>query len=141
MVAAGIALVCSLVATGTVYADAIYKSVDAEGNVTYSTTPPTQGKGQRVQELRIQTGPTAPPPETTPATPNPEQQAAAIRTAQQALIRAKAELEQTKIQGNGDWQPGANGGKVLSAEYTNRVAAAEAQVEAAEQDLQRARQP
>ncbi|MBS1201560.1 MAG: hypothetical protein H6R22_69 [Chromatiaceae bacterium] len=139
-----------------VRADAVYKSVDAEGRVTYSSAPPPVGSARQVQELRIQPGPAA--ADTNAADqrlralpeggqdPGIEQAAAAtqrqgvIATAQQELIRAKAELEQAKIQGDGDWQDPVGGGRVLSESYFKGVADAEAGVEAAEKALQRARQ-
>lgn len=37
-----------------VRADAVYKSVDAEGAVTYFSTPPPAGSAKQVEELRIQ---------------------------------------------------------------------------------------
>ncbi len=136
-------------------ADAIFKSVDAEGRVTYSSTPPAAGSAKRVEEMQI--APT--PPSAGGASPaqrarTPDsgaeerqrlREAAAkerserIAAAQQDLIRAKAELEQAKIQGDGDWQYLVRGGRVLSESYFQRITAAEARVQAAEKALQGAR--
>lgn len=135
-------------------AEEIFKSIDAQGNVTYSAKPPPAGSGEQVQTLTIDPGPT-----------NADQNAAhkrqldaeqelqrnsnasaktrqsqEVSAAQQALIQAKAELEQAKIQTDDDWQYLATGGRVLSQSYFSRIAAAEAQVEAREKALQQARQ-
>ena len=136
-------------------AEAVYKSVDSEGNVTYSGTPPPAGTAGEVEELDIDPDPVTGDPNA--GTPNAQgsepsglerssaaaearaQRQDAVSAAQQDLIRAKAELEQAKIPGDGDWQWLVRGGRVLSAAYFERVAAAEARVEAAEQALQAAR--
>ena len=41
--------------TGVAAADTVYKSVDAEGNVTFSSTPPTDVEAQKIE---LQPGPT-----------------------------------------------------------------------------------
>ncbi|HYN77302.1 MAG TPA: DUF4124 domain-containing protein [Lamprocystis sp. (in: g-proteobacteria)] len=140
-------LVALLVAAcpGHAGADAIYKSVDADGRVTYSAAPPPQGSTGQVKEMQIQRDPgtesRSPPVEADApdAKALAAQRANAIKQAQQDLIRATAELEQVKIQGKDDWTLGTNGKKVLSADYTNRVIQAQAKVEAAQQVLKRAR--
>ena len=143
----GFAVALVLAVSNAAGAQAIYKSVDTQGRVTYSAAPPPQGVTGQVKEMQIQRDPgtaPAPPPS---ATGSPDAQAIAaqrtnaIKQAQQEVIRATAELEQTKIQGKDDWQAGPNGNKVLSARYTNRVTEAQAKVEAAEQALKRARRP
>jgi hypothetical protein len=140
-------------------AEAVYKSVDSEGNVTYSGTPPPAGTAREVEELAIDPDPEPDPESGNPNTGIPDAQGPepsgqerssaaaearaqrqdAVSAAQQDLIRAKAELEQAKIPGDGDWQWLVRGGRVLSAAYFERVAAAESRVEAAEQALQAAR--
>lgn len=72
-----ISLLPALLASSSVLADAIYKSVDSAGNVTYSSTPPAQTKAQKVDL----------PPPPTPA----EIQAAEAR--QQNNARQANELE------------------------------------------------
>ena len=151
------ALLLALWATNPVCvrAQAVYKSVDADGRVSYSSTPPPAGSARQVEELRIQPSPAAADtnaadqrlraPQERRQDSGFEQAAAttrrrgAIATAQQELIRSKAELEQAKIQGDGDWQDLVGGGRGLSGSYFKRVADAEARVEAAEKALQRAR--
>jgi hypothetical protein len=136
-------------------AEAVYKSVDSEGNVTYSGTPPPAGTAREVEELAIDPGPESGSPDAGVSNlqalePSGQERAnasaqaraqrqGAVSAAQQDLIRAKADLEQAKIPGDGDWQWLARGGRVLSAAYFERVAAAEARVETAEQALQAAR--
>ncbi|WP_295392823.1 DUF4124 domain-containing protein [uncultured Thiodictyon sp.] len=138
-------IVCVLAVAGPVGAEAIFKSVDAEGRVTYSAAPPAGG-ARTVQELQVRTGapdapgetktPATPPPETAP-TPNPDQ----VRQAQQAVIQATAELEQTKIHGAEDWQVTPGGDRISTPDYERRVAAAQQKVQAAEAALERARRP
>jgi len=139
-----------------VFGDAVYKSIDAQGRVTYSSQPPPTGSAKQVEEVQIQPGPTSADADAAvqrlraleQASQNRESEQAAaanergsaIATAQNELIRAKAELEQAKIQADGDWQYLVRGGRVLSESYFQRVAEAEARVEAAEKSLERARQ-
>ena len=49
-------------------AEAVYKSVDSEGNVTYSGTPPPAGTAREVEELAIDPDPSLTP---NPAIPIP----------------------------------------------------------------------
>ena len=137
------------------HAQAVYRSVDAEGNVTFSDTPPAADTAREVQQITLDPGPDqdarnaahdrmrafeqAEQARVNRAEEQAAARKAAVAEAQQAVIRAKAELEQAKIQGDGDWQWIAGGGRVLSAAYFERVAAAEARVEAAEKDLAAAR--
>lgn len=136
------AALCLLLGSASL-ADAgpVYKIIDAEGRVSYSASPPA-GDGQRVEQVRIRGAQEAPPaaPPTDNLLASSQARARAVAEAQQGLIRAKADLEQAKIQGKDDWltQPGGN--RVLTAAYLNRVAAAEAEVEKAERALAKARQ-
>jgi hypothetical protein len=149
-------LALGAVAPGCAWAEAVYKSVDADGKITYSSTPPPAGSAREVEELQILPGPTSAEEDAAArrerALEGVEQKreneraatekrrGAAIAAAQQDLIRAKADLEQAKIQGDGDWQYLVSGGRVLSGSYFERIADAEAKVEAAEKALQRTRQ-
>ena len=149
-----VACLCCAAAPGLL-AQAVYKSVDAEGNVTYSGSLPPAGSAREVEALAIDADPAPAESEAASERMQALEQASqqranaaaesraerqqAISAAQQDLIRAKAELEQSKIQGDGDWQWLARGGRVLSAAYFERVAAAEAQVAAAEKALEAAR--
>jgi hypothetical protein len=141
---------------GVVQAQHVYKSVDAEGRVTYSATPPSERGTERVEELDLEPGPT--PEEQQAAhqrmrgnaaasqTVQDQREAerakrsAAVSAAQQELIRARADLEQAKIPGDSDWQHLAKGGRVLSANYFARLTAAEDRVAKAEEALQAARE-
>ena len=140
-------MMLAVIASGPVGADAIYKSVDTEGKVTYSAAPPPPGSARRVEEVRIEQGATAPPPQDAGTAkppgprPDPKQRSPAVQQAQKDLLRAQAEFGQTKIQEKTDWETGPTGEKIPSAAYTARVAAAQAKVEAADQALKRARRP
>ena len=136
---AALILAGAATALGVVAADAIYKSVDAQGRVSYSTTAPVPGSAGTVEALRIRTGTEAPPvgvvqgADAGPAAlPSPQQ-------AQQALIQAKAALEQAKIHGEDDWQTTPGGQQVSTLEYDQRVTAAQEKVRELEAALERAR--
>jgi len=66
----------------TAYADLIYKSVDSEGNVTYSSTPPAGVKAQKVE---------LPPPPT-----EDETRQATERIKQQAELAS--EMERSRLE-------------------------------------------
>ena len=66
----------------TAYADSIYKSVDREGNVTYSSTPPAGVKAQKVE---------LPPPPT-----EDETRQATERIKQQAELAS--EMERSRLE-------------------------------------------
>ncbi|AUB80705.1 DUF4124 domain-containing protein [Candidatus Thiodictyon syntrophicum] len=137
---AALVLAGAATALGAVAADAIYKSVDAQGRVSYSTTAPVPDSAGTVEAMRIRIGAEAPPPggvgqgaNAGAATlPSPQQ-------AQQALIQAKAALEQAKIHGEDDWQTTPGGQQVSTLEYDQRVTAAQEKVRELEAALGRAR--
>lgn len=118
----------------------VYKAVDAQGNVTYSARPPV-GEGQHVEEIEIrgEHRGTIVPTLDEGRDGARQRRGEAVSAAQQALIRAKAALEQAKIQDKGDWDTQSDGRRVLSAAYFSRVSAAEAQVQSAERALSQAR--
>jgi hypothetical protein len=152
---AGAALALALAGLAPALAEPIYKSVDAQGNVTYSSIPPADAAGNRVEQIEIRSGPSESQLEdaharesdresSTQAETNERDasgalQAAALAKAQEELIAARAELERAKVPGDDDWQHLAKGGKVLKQGYRDDVAAAEARVQAAEQALRQAR--
>ena len=151
---AALVLAGSVTALGAVAADAIYKSVDAQGRVSYSTTAPVPGSAGTVEPMRIRTGAEAPPPGAVGGLPPPgpgaspgagqgaRAGAAALpspQQAQQALIQAKAALEQAKIHGEDDWQTTPGGQQVSTLEYDQRVTAAQEKVRELEAALERAR--
>ncbi|MEI6412892.1 MAG: DUF4124 domain-containing protein [Pseudomonadota bacterium] len=140
-----------LVAAMTVSADSIYRSVDAEGRVTFSTLPPATG-AQQVEELNVQ----APTPTTTPdptgqtvmsqlvdeadrlraeRLAREQARTARIDGAQHDLMQAYNQLDQAKVQQNYDWQGIAGGGRRLSEAYFSRIQTAENQVRAAQEAL------
>jgi len=136
---AALVLAGAATALGQVAADAIYKSVDAQGRVSYSTTPPVPGSADTAEAMRIRTGAEAPPPGVgqganagVAALPSPQQ-------AQQALIQAKAALAQVKVHGEEDWQTTPGGQRVSTLEYDQRVTAAQEKVRELEATLERAR--
>lgn len=129
----------------------VFRSVDAQGNVTFSATPPPSGAVQDVEEVEIRPGPT---PEAQEAadqrlrtlideterrrqeraeaqTPNPERLAA-----EQALQQALQDLEEARVQRDEDWQQISGGGRFLAPRYFERVEQAEQRVEAARRALQ-----
>jgi Domain of unknown function (DUF4124) len=153
VVRAGISLALGLAALQGAAADTIYRSVDASGRVTYSSTPPANAAS--VQEL-------APPPEPSPADIQEAlqrqqalQQAAAryqeelaaetarqearLRAAEQALDAARAQRDQAALQTAQDWQGRQGGGHYLKGSYFQRLQAAEAAVQAAQKALAAAR--
>lgn len=142
-------------ATPSLGADAIYKSVDADGRVTYSSQPSPDAV--RAQTLAV--------PNDEPA--EEERQAATqrageigeaverleqerlqkqargqqqIKEATRAVDEAKARLEASRVQQEDDWQPIAKGGRYLKDSYYQRVGEAEQALTAAERALENAHQ-
>jgi hypothetical protein len=147
-----VALVC--LSQGATSAEPIYRSIDANGNVTYSSSPPPDSGAERVEQVPIAPGPSAAQQRSaeqraleierdssSQAAPAPRARGpvAGVAQAEQDLARARANLEQARVQRDDDWQWLASGGRVLSERYFNRVSAAEAEVQAAEDALRQAR--
>jgi hypothetical protein len=149
-------LILLLAATGSAAAQGpIYKSIDADGNVTYSSTPPEDPRVQRIETVEVDPGPS--PAEQAEAERRmrgiesvADQQRAeqtsrrqarnnTVEAAAQALEDARADLEKAKERGPGDWQTIATGGRVPSASYLQRVQKAQQRVQAAEEALEAAR--
>ncbi len=61
---AALVLAGAMTVLGPVAADAIYKSVDAQSRVSYSTIDPVPGSADTVEAMRIRTAAEAPPPGT-----------------------------------------------------------------------------
>ena len=151
-------LIASIALTipGALPAQQVYKSIDAQGNVTYSSTPPSDADVQRIETLEV------------PAGPTPEEQAAAearareleaqasqreaelaqptrqrtssVAEAEQALEEARQALAEAQERDSlEDWQTIASGGRVPSAAYLQRVQEAQERVQAAEEALRKAR--
>lgn len=135
-------------------AQTVYKSVDAQGNVTYSSTPPDSRSAKSIEEVTI----APPPPESqvreaeermrrveTEATQarkaradQGKQRSQSVSDAEDALQQARIELQEARIQGDDDWQYLAAGGRVLKQSYFDRVKNAEGKVRKAEEALRNA---
>ena len=148
---ATITLVCACTAA----AETVYKSVDADGKVTYSESPPPDAAPLMVEEVPIAPGPTDEQQnaaderikelesETKSAEQEREARAAesaeATSKAEEELRNAEIALQEAQIQGDDDWQYLAAGGRVLKQSYLDRVAEAERRVQQAEKALRNAR--
>lgn len=153
---AALALTLLLTPCTSTLAEEVFKSVDAEGRVTYSATPPDDGSATVVEELQLKPAPSredrnaarqryrdqsaANQQSTQQRTNRREQRDKAVAAAQQQLIKAQANLEQAKIPGNDDYQRLITGARVLNESYRNRVAEAEKQVAEAQAAVDAARQ-
>jgi hypothetical protein len=140
-----------LAGTHALAQETVFRSVDADGNVTFSATPPPPGAARQVEEVQILPGPTPEAQEAADqrvralveeterrrqaraeAQAPDEERAAAERELQQAL----ADLEEARVQRDDDWQQIANGGRFLAPRYFERVEQAEQRVEEARRALQ-----
>jgi hypothetical protein len=148
-------LILLLTAFGAAAQAPIYKSIDADGNVTYSSTPPEDPRVQRVETVEVDPGPS--PEAQTEAERRmrgiesaAQQQAAerqgrraaragSVEAAEEALQQARQDLVKAQERGPGDWQTIATGGRVPSASYLQRVQKAQQRVQAAEEALEAAR--
>jgi hypothetical protein len=148
-----LASACLLTLAPLSHAESVYKSVDADGNITYSSTPPAEAvdtvpvkldqdvsaeRKQQAAKLERQLEQSA-----KSATKDVERrrtkQASKIDQSEQSVERAKQALEQARIQQTDDWQGKAGGGRRLKPSYFERVEKAQAAVEAAEDDLSKTR--
>ncbi|MGH8659073.1 MAG: DUF4124 domain-containing protein [Gammaproteobacteria bacterium] len=117
---------CSLACSET-----IYKSVDSEGRVSFSSKPPAGAR--QVEEIQIQPGPTAAQIEATKARANrtveqaqksespAEKRRQAKMAAREKLRDAQAALEKAKAIQPEDWQSLAGGGRHLKQSYFDRI--------------------
>jgi hypothetical protein len=145
--------VLSLAAPGLTLAQGIYKSVDAQGKVTYSQTPPPTATEVEAVTIRDATGGTTTDhPQATSqqvqrlaaeAQQRREEQkarkAAAVADAELRLKQARRGLDAAKVRGDGDWQTIARGGRVESEAYRKRVEQAQREVRNAERALRDAK--
>ena len=125
-------------------ADPVYKSIDANGKVTYSSSPPPAQRGQQIEEVKLAPGPSQKEVEAADKRVQEIERADFERNKQlkqeqekrnkdkeaadSELRRAQQDLEQAKIQRDSDWQFLQQGGRVLRQRYFDRVEAAEARV-------------
>lgn len=135
--------------SGQLAAQTVYKSVDAEGNITFSDAP---GPGGESTPVAID----APPPSAESVAESQEraekmveaasiesaaeadsgaEKAAQIKEAEESLKAARAQLEEAKVVGPGDRKGTASGGSRLTPEYQERVQEAERQVQDAQSHL------
>jgi hypothetical protein len=145
----------SLISLSVVAQQQVYKSIDSQGNVTYSSTRPDPGGASAVEQILI-----APPPSETEReaaeqrlreiqrksalrekhqSEAKQEKRASVEAAQTALDEARTALERTKAMGPGDWQTIATGGRVPKQSYLDRVQHAEERVKHAEDALKKAR--
>lgn len=132
-------------------ATTLYKSVDAQGKVTYSDAPPRDGKG-KAQEITIEEERTNTMPSTDLQEQMRQQQNADEASknrqivadqdwqrrhdrAQDDLAQAKRNLESAKQVQEGDTVGSAYGGARPNAQWIERLEQAEADVEARQREL------
>jgi hypothetical protein len=127
----------------------VYRSVDDQGRVTYSSEPPEGARASK--EIRIEPGPSEAQrqealdrqrrllEQSAEAGAEREQsraqRAAEIQQAEEELRAAREALEQARVKRERDWQGRAGGGHRLKESYFERVRAAEQAVDAAEKRL------
>jgi hypothetical protein len=143
-----------LVLAGTALSQGVYKSVDAQGRVTYSAKPPTDVRADRVERVPIAPGPTEHQRQAA------EKRSKALRAATQKvekvrgerdvkasrdaavakreLKKAEAALQEAKLKGDDDWQYLSTGGRVLKQDYLDRVKEAEQAVQQARRSVREA---
>jgi hypothetical protein len=135
-----------------VMADDIYRTVDAQGNVTYSDQPPSSG--QEAERVELPPGPSPERIRESEARNRAISNAAEkaenkrirqehrqdqkIEDARKALQAAKAKLTAAKEIKDDDRQNLAGGKRRIRPEYFDRLKAAEAEVEKARKQLQEA---
>lgn len=129
-------------------ASPVYKSVDAAGKVTYSSSPPPEQRDQQVEEVKLAPGPSQQEMEAADKRlqeieraefernkkleQEREERNKARESTDSELRRAEQDLEEAKIQRDSDWQTLQQGGRVLKQRYLDRVEAAEARVRKAQ---------
>mgnify|MGYP001546690587 FL=1 len=142
-------LICLLAVSGSLTAQQVYRSVDEQGNVSYSGEPPANA--QAVETISVDPGPSADQRREAEKRASEMEQAAQgavesasesearrqmVREAQENLMSAEKALEEAKVVGPGDRKGTASGGSRLTEAYQERVEAAEADVAAARKNLQ-----
>lgn len=145
-------LVCVMLSQAAV-GEEVYRSVDAEGNVTYTDTPPTGNRP--VERVELPPGPSAESLRQTEQRnleirqaadkaqrlrlQQQERKAEQIKKAEQQLAEAEAKLAEAKVVKDEDRQKLVEGKRRIRADYFERVKQAEASVEAARNALKAAR--
>ena len=138
----------------TLPAETIVKSVDAEGNVTYSSTPTADAV--ETETLTVPEGPSDAQRREALAREQALQRKAealkkelvetqarkgkSVGEAEERLAEAEERLEEARVQKDTDWQTIADtGGRYLKESYFERVREAEEAVRQAEKELAKAR--
>ena len=142
-----------LCAASLASAEEIYKSVDADGNVTYSWVPTEeavetqpvsvpdapsaaqqQGAVQRERQLQQATDSLA-----RDRSARDRQRGGAVRNAENAHDQAKVQLERAQVIQDSDWQSLAGGGRHLKESYLERVRKAEEELRQTEEAVSKAK--
>lgn len=140
------ALPLLLGACGAALAYNIYKSVDAQGNVTYSSSPPADAN--MVERVKLAPGPSqksvaaakerekqivaAGDDMSRERQAQKEAQAKGVDATHREVNKAQAALADAKEMRDSDWQGTIQGHRHLKPEYFERVQAAESRLEEAE---------
>ena len=153
------ALLCSLLAlllANSAGAETVYRHVDAEGNVSFSSTPPKAG--EKAEAVEIDPDRNVIAPHTTPQTEQLEaeererywskqqqeqqeqqQHNATIEAAEEQLRAAQAAREAGQALQPGDLISKQSGGTRPSSQRTERLQRLDERVKAAEENLERVR--
>ena len=152
-VTASLLLAAVLGAAPPIMAETVYKSVDADGRVTYSSEPPE--KAVESKAVTLPPGPSEAERKDAIKREKELQKAAdritgeraaagsgrtkAVTDAQKELDEAQQRLEEAKVMHDSDWQGKAGGGRRLKESYFERVERAEERVRQAEDESAKAR--
>lgn len=155
---AAIPLLLAVCCSGALLADTVYKSVDKDGNVTYSQKPPRDGEKARTKELPIDPNQNVVPSDKSAETQALEAQhkaragssqgeAAAenqgrrekIAQAEAALQQAEAALAAGQSTQPGDFMGRAGGGVRPTQQREERINSLQEAVDAARANLERAK--
>ena len=143
----------TLCAPSLALTEEIFKSVDVDGNVTYSSVPP---------EEAVDTQPVSVPDAPSEAqqqeavqrdkqlqgaadslaqerSARDRQRGGMVQDAEKARDQAKAQLERVQVKQDSDWQGLAGGGRRLKESYFERVRNAEEELRQAEEAVSKAR--
>ena len=134
-------------------AEEIYKSVDADGNVTYSSVPPEEAVD--TQTVSVPDAPSEVQRQEAEQREKQRQRAAdnmareraardsqrggTVQDAEKGRDRAKTQLERAQVEQDSDWQGLAGGGRRLKESYFERVRNAEEELRQAEEAVSKAR--
>ena len=154
-VAVRFCLLCALVLPAVSVSQEIYKTVDAEGRVTYSSTPPAAGTAATVERVRIDPPPTEAQRAEAEARLRELEQASArnarerqeqrarrqneVSADEGTLHRAQTELNAAKREATKTLRYGDTGPDTSRQTNLDRAEAAEKRIEEAEQGLRRTR--